>query len=296
MHRHEWQELPERVRAAVRERSGDVVGSHTPDAGRNSDFAATLHLESGNKVFCKGVRVNGGAARMHRREAQVNGVIRTAFAPRLLWQIESDGWLVLGFEHLVGRHADLTPDSADLPVVAKTLSALSRDLTPSPVPGVPGLNAKWAHARAWQRLRDDPPPGLDGWTRVRLEQFAASEPDAAELVAGHTLAHTDVHELNLLVDNGSARLVDWAWAHTAAAWVDTAFVVIRLVQSGHTPAEAEVWAAATEAWRSAPPAAVDAFATEIYGLWTHLRHVDPRPFREAPTRAAREWAKYRSEA
>ena len=296
MHRHDWQELPERVRAAVRQHCGEVLEAHAPDAGRNSDFAATLHLDGGDKVFCKGVRVDSDAARMHQHETLVNGALRTAFAPRLLWRVTIDGWLVLGFEHVAGRHADLSPGSPDLPIIAESLSALARDLTPSPVAGVRDLREKWERVRAWRQLRDDPPTTLDEWTRVHLAQFAALEPVAAELVGGSTLAHTDVHELNLLIDDGSACLVDWAWAHVAAAWVDTAFLVIRLIQTGHSPAEAETWAATSDAWRAAPPAAVDAFAIEIYGMWEHLRHIDPRPARGAPTRAARQWAMYRSGA
>ncbi|MCT2587682.1 hypothetical protein [Actinophytocola gossypii] len=293
MHRHDWRELPASVRAAVREHCGDVVDTRTPDAGRNSHFAATLHLATGGTVFCKGVRVDSNAARTHRREAHVNRAIHTAFAPRLLWRIETDGWLMLGFEHVTGRHPSLTPGSADLPVIAETLSSLARDLTPNPVDDIPSLSHKWARAKPWHRLRDDPAPGLDEWTRARLNRFAALEPVAAELVTGHTLTHTDVHELNLLVDDRSAHLVDWAWAHHAAAWVDTAFLLIRLIQHGHTPAEAESWATTVDSWRAAP-SAVDAFAIQIYGMWEHLRHTDPRPIREAPTRAARRWAMHRS--
>jgi hypothetical protein len=294
LHRYDWQELPERVCAAVRKHCGTVVDTVAPDAGRNSDFAATLHLETGGRVFCKGVRADSDTAGMHRREAHVNAGIRTVFAPRLLWQVKTDGWLMLAFEHVAGQHADLAPGSADLPVIAEMLSGLAQDVTPSPVTGVPSLCDRWKRVKAWQQLRDDPPPDLDEWTQVRLDRFAALEPVAAELVAGDTLAHTDVHELNLLIGDGSARLVDWAWAHTAAPWVDTAFLVIRLIQHGHSPADAETWAATVECWQTAPPAAVDAFVTEIYGMWEHLRHIDPLPTRHAPTRAARAWAMHRA--
>lgn len=267
-----------------------------PAAGRSTDFAATLLLAGGGRVFCKGARAEGDAAGMHRREAHVNAGIHTVFTPRLLWHVKADGWHVLGFEHVAGRHADLAPGSADLPIIATMLSGLARDLTPSPATGVQGLCEKWTRVQAWQQMREDPPAGLDEWTRSHLDRFAALESVAGELVAGDTLVHTDVHEGNLLIDprpGGTTCLVDWSWAHVAAPWVDTAFLVIRLIQHGHRPAEAEAWAATTERWRAAPPAAVDAFATEIYGMWEHLRHLDPRPIRHAPTRAARTWAMYR---
>lgn len=294
MDRQEWRELPERVRAAVRDRCGaDIVETRTPDAGRNSHFAATLCLTDGGQVFCKGVAADSAMARMHRREAAINPWL-PALAPRLLWQLEQDGWLMLGFEHISGRHADLSPRSADLELVADALTTMARKLTPSPTTDVPSYGEKMAKATSWQKLRNDPPPALDAWTRANLDMFAALEPVAAELVAGDTLAHTDVHELNVLVGD-SAHLVDWAWAHQAAPWVDTAFLVIRLIQAGHGPEQAEEWASGIEPWRDAPPTAVTAFATEVYGMWEHLRHVHPLPIREGPTRAARQWARYRAD-
>lgn len=44
MIRHEWHTLPEKLRDAVQGKCGEVVKTETPSAGRNSDFAATLHL------------------------------------------------------------------------------------------------------------------------------------------------------------------------------------------------------------------------------------------------------------
>lgn len=294
MDRLEWRELPERVRAAVRDQCGaDIVGAETPGAGRNSHFAATLCLADGGRVFCKGVAADSGSARMHRREAEINRWL-PALAPRVLWQIEEVGWLVLGFEHVAGRHADFAPGSPDLQLVAETLTTTAGKLSPWPGPRVPAYTEKMARTTAWQMLRDDPPTSLDPWTRANLDLFVALEPVAAELVAGDTLVHTDVHELNLLI-NDSAHLVDWAWAHHAAPWVDTAFVVIRLIQAGHSPEQAEEWAAGIDAWRAAPPTAVTAFAAEIYGMWEYLRHTRPLPIREGPTQAARLWARHRAE-
>jgi hypothetical protein len=278
----------------MRERCGaDIVKTETPEAGRNSHFAATLCLADGGRVFCKGVTADSGVARMHRREAEINHWL-PALAPRLLWRLEEAGWLVLGFEHVDGRHADLSPGSPDLQPIAEALAIMARELTPSPEPSGPAYGEKMARATSWQKLRDDPPPSLDAWTRRNLDIFAALEPVASELVAGDTLAHTDMHELNLLMD-GTAHVVDWAWAHRAAPWVDTAFLVIRLIQAGHNPDQAERWATRIDAWHTAPPTAVTAFATEVYGMWEHLRHVNPLPIREEPTRAARLWARHRAE-
>src|SRR5690348_5949367 len=64
--------------------------------------------------------------------------------PRLLWQVERDGWILLGFDYVAGRHPDLAPGSADLPAVAAALSALATALTPCPVASVQPATVRWA--------------------------------------------------------------------------------------------------------------------------------------------------------
>lgn len=102
MHRHPWDELPEPVRAAVRDRCGEVPDVQDITDGRNSDFAATLVLPFGERVFCKGVRADSKGAGMFRVEARV-GPYLPARVPRWRWEIETAGWLVLGFDHVEGR-------------------------------------------------------------------------------------------------------------------------------------------------------------------------------------------------
>jgi len=290
LRRQEWHELPEAVRLVVIEQCGDVAKVEPPHAGRNSPFVATLHLARGGRVFCKGVPT--ADARTHRREAAVNPLLPPT-APRLLWEIETAGWLLLGFEHVEGRHAHLEPDSPDLPLVAATLSEMSRTLTPCRPPGVPAYSAKILAARGWRRLLDDPPPSLPPWTRENLSDFADIEATATESLAGDSLQHTDLHEQNILVGT-TAHVIDWAWVHTAPPWADTAFLVIRLIQAGHDPLHAEQWAQTIDAWRAAPADSVTAFAVAVYGLWEHLRHAHPLPIRQAPTRAAQRWAQWRT--
>lgn len=292
MSRREWHTLPAQACTAITERCGsDVVKAEPPTAGRNSEFSATLHLVDETKVFCKGITTDSQDARMHRTEAQVNPWL-PAHAPRLLWQVEQAGWLLLGFEHVTGQHANLSPGSPHLPLIADTVSALAVELTPCPPVPVPTLSDKFARMSAWRRLRDDPPRALDPWTRDNLDLFAAQEPHAIELVAGNTLAHTDMHSLNILVGQ-TASVIDWAWTHTAPPWVDTAYLAIRLIEAGHTPAQAEQWAATTPAWSEASSDDLTTFAIEVYGMWEYLRHTRPLPAREAATKAARIWVQHR---
>ncbi|MGH3518537.1 MAG: phosphotransferase family protein [Haloechinothrix sp.] len=242
-------------------------------------------------MFAKGTRADNPQARQHRIEARIAPWL-PVLAPRLLWQIEKSGWLLLGFEHVAGRHANLSPGSDHLPLIAHTVSELTRELTPSPVDGLPTLGEKMARMSAWRRLRDDPPAGLDPWARTNLDTFAQVESRAIDQVSGDTLLHTDLHSLNLLIAD-TARPVDWAWAHIGADWADPAYLVIRMIEAGNTPEHAEQWARSIEAWADASPAALTAFAVEVYGMWEYLRHARPLPARETATQAARQCAQHR---
>lgn len=90
MTRHAWDELPDNVRAAIERETGPVSRVEVPDAGRNSDFSATLHV-AGGVVFCKGISdAEGRRGRMHRHECDVNPHLPPAIAPRLRWSTEAE--------------------------------------------------------------------------------------------------------------------------------------------------------------------------------------------------------------
>ncbi|WP_246009672.1 phosphotransferase family protein [Actinokineospora cianjurensis] len=263
-----------------------------PVAGRNSDFSAVLHLADG-RLFCKGIAEAGGRrGRMHRHEAEVNGWLPTAIAPRLRWCVEVDDWVLLGFDHVDGHHADLSPGSADLNLVADLVTVVTRDLARCPAPA-PRLAEQWARLAAWRRLAEDIPDDLDPWARVHLKALSGWEQRAVELVDGDDLAHTDLHPLNILVSDTTARAVDWAWSRRANAAVDVAFLITRLVDAGHTPAAAERWAENVPVWREVPQDTGTAFAVAIWGMWEYLQRDQPLPHRAALTAAARSWARTR---
>lgn len=291
MNRVAWHDLPGSVRRAVEAECGPVVAAPAPDGGRNANLTAVLELLDGDRIFVKGVQADVAEAAAYRREEALNQLL-PAIAPRLLWRVEANGWLLLGFEYVRARPADLSPGSADLLLVAEAVSAIARGCTPISTPMVPALADKIARMSGWQRLRASPPDGLDPWARANLERFADADECAAEWVAGDSLAHTDLHAQNLLVAD-QVRVVDWAWAHRAAPWVDAAYLAIRLIESGHSPKQTEQWAATTECWHTATPVALDTFAVATFGMWEYLRHARPHPVREGATTAARRWAQYR---
>ncbi|MBB5160055.1 hypothetical protein [Saccharopolyspora phatthalungensis] len=292
MTRRDWDELPAAVRAAIENKCGTVTRAVFPDAGRNSDVSATLHAGGGHVLFCKGVRLDTSRARMYRHEARVNPYLPSEVAPRLLWQTEVDGWLLLGFDHVPGRHADLAPDSPDLPLIADALRTIGASLTPSPV-DAPQLAEQWARLAAWRRLAHDQDAEPDQWLRDRLGDFIDRERRAFEAIEGDALAHTDLHPLNVLVCD-RARVVDWAWSRRAAPWVDAALLVLRLIDAGHTAAAAECWAAdALPAWSAASDETRTDFAVAVLGVWHHMARANPGPQRAPLVDTARRWVAHR---
>lgn len=292
MNRQEWDALPEGVRSAVEQQcGGQVIKAEAPEMGCSSDFSAALHTDRGG-VFCKGIRADNRAAWMHRNEAAVNHLLPRGLAPRLLWQVETDGWLMLGFEHAAGRHPDLAPRSADLAPVGQAVEAL-RQLPRSGRPQR-SIAARWARLPVWQQYTENPPEDLDPWERENLPRLAELESAVPELLDGDALLHTDLQPGNLLINDGEVMVIDWAWASRGASWVDPAFMVIRLMEAGHSPESAESWACQNHAWLAAPPAAVTAFSATVLGLWEHkTRSPSARPHSARLTAVARYWARHR---
>jgi hypothetical protein len=273
--------------------------------GCDSEFAAILTVPFGQFAFCRGVRVGGAAARIARVESRIGRVL-PGCAARVRWQVEVAGWLVLGFDHIDGRPANLSPGSRDFLLVVGALVDCARELTPSPVQAVPVLGEVMGRVEPWRALRDQPSELLGSWARSKAAAFAAQEPAALEMVSGRTLAHADIREQTLLVGAHTdvqaqvsalrvrAHVVGWACATLAAPWVDMSHLVIRLIAAGHTPAQAEDWVRHTAVWRNAPRKEVTALAIQLYGWWEYLHLTEAQPVRDAPIAAARTWAMYRT--
>lgn len=259
----EWNSLPVSARRAIEARTGRVLHAEPTSVGRNSAVTACLHTESG-VVFVKGTRKEDPRGWTLLREAELNPYV-VPISPRLLWRVEVRGWDVLGFEHVRGRRADLSPSSPDLPKVA----AVMRRLAALPRPDLP-----------LQRLAD------------RWSLFA--EASELELLSGDTLLHTDLNPENILVDEATdeVHVVDWSWPALGAAWVDVAALVLRLVASGHTPAQADRWAAQFPSWAAAPAYAVDTLSAANAKVWTQIGSTVATC--GGMMIAAQQWAAYRS--
>ncbi|MDR6318949.1 phosphotransferase [Actinoplanes couchii] len=227
-------------------------------------MTAILHTSKG-ETFCKAVRETHRLAWLHRREAELNPHLPD-LVPRLQWHVEAAGWIMLGFDKAPGRHVNVAPGSPDLPRLAATLSVIAATPAPRPPVRIQPATTRWA---------DYLPP---------------------EVVDGDTLVHTDMSTANFLVDPYSISVVDWAMPCRGAPWLDTTLMIARLIRAGHTPAQAEQWAAQVPAWRDGPPDAITAFATACAARSAEWAEQHPAPhFRELAD-AGHDWVRYRRQS
>ncbi|MCJ1677584.1 aminoglycoside phosphotransferase [Streptomyces sp. APSN-46.1] len=250
-------ELPADALALITERTGPVIKYETVGGGLNSEIAARIHTAD-TTAFVKGLRSGHPRAWTQKREADINPHVR-GIAPALLWRAEAGGWDLIAFEDADGRHADYTPGSPDLPLIADTLAHLSTITAPE-----------------------------DVTVRTMPDRMRNHTPDP-DLFDGAALLHTDWFPTNVLIHEDRVRVVDWAWASRGAAWIDAALWTVWLIRSGHTPAQAEQWAARVPAWTSAPRPAVDAFAAATVSVWEEITQHDPEPWTLDMLTAARTW-------
>jgi hypothetical protein len=257
-----------RFQALVEPFTGRGVSVRPPDRpGFGTDLTVIVEGADG-RFFVKAMRNRPGGRRDQMlREKVINPFVRS-IAPALLWSVENDDWIVLGFDAVDGLEADFTPDSQDLPVVVDILNRIHGMELPEV-------------ARDWPETR------WDWW----------ADRGAPALFRGDTLLHADINPRNFLIGEERSWAVDWAWPTRGAAFIDPAMLVIQLVAAGHTPESAESWAAKCTAWTGADPAAVDAFALAYVRMNRHraIRKPD-EPWLEAMAEATAAWARHRGVA
>ncbi|MET8875638.1 hypothetical protein [Nocardia sp. NPDC004604] len=261
--RESWDVLPATVIAEIEARTGSIQSVRPAQVGYSSHVASTVHTARG-RFFVKGLRTTHPAVQTQGCEAAVNPH-SVPLGPKLLWRIETDGWDVLGFEHLTGRSADYGTESRDLSLVVGVLTELG---------AIEGGGAPVSRAeQRWAQYLD---------------------PTRARLLHGDNLLHTDWNPTNVLVPQaGSVRLVDWAVATRGAGWIDPACWVVWLVYSGHSPDSAERWAARVPAWRSAAAEALDFFAGVLADHWQCIAVNHPNRMTYELRDASARWAAYR---
>ncbi|MGH2376154.1 MAG: phosphotransferase family protein, partial [bacterium] len=270
--------------------------------GFSPGFAGTLSTADGHTVFAKAVSPvpNPHTPSLHRREAKiVTRLPAHTPVPRLLWTYDEgeQGWIVLVFEYVHGRHP-LEPWRPDeLNRVLEGLAALSTVLTPSPLgPDLVGTASEVVakNVRGWTWLRDSRPPNLDGWSARHLDRLVALEEEAARAVAGTALLHMDIRADNLLLASDRVWFVDWPHATIGAGWFDLVGFAPSVTMQGGPPPEALV--EQYPGCQGADPEDITAAIAAIAGYFTHRSLQPPPPglptvreFQAAQGKVARQW-------
>ncbi|MEU5848924.1 hypothetical protein [Saccharopolyspora shandongensis] len=281
-----WHELPEHVRDAVQWHVGPVSAATDITVGRNSDLAAVLDTRAG-RVFVKGV--DGVSRRMRFLRNEITaGRLALGLAPAVVFAEDVGEWLVVGFEYVPGRPADLSPGSPDLPIVAEVVDRLGE----FPATGLRSLRDRWGTADWWGRLAEQAPDVVHGWDLADMRQWAARLPALAD---GDRLAHTDLHGDQFRIGlDGVVHVIDWGFPGAAAPWVDGAYLVLRLIEAGHEPGAAEAWAAGNvAAFSDVTGEHLTAFAAYLAGMWSHWAVTKNGPGMQHRARLARDYASWR---
>ena len=268
MKRISWDELPDELKVEIEKRTGRILDAHTATAGQNSPMAATVTTSRG-KTFVKGLPRSENRSSSQAREIAVAPHVRE-ISPHLQWHFDEAGWIVLGYQHVEGRHADYRPGSPDPDVLLPLLKTLGE----IEVPTRPGP-FKLAEDR-WKTQVDDP------------EELA--------IFRGATLQHTDWIPHNVLISPDRPYLIDWAWPTLGAAWMDPAYFLIRLMASGYSAEDAESFAAQIPAFAKADPTHLDLFARVNVRMWDEIEaqsagHISS--WMRGVVTASRDWAAYR---
>ncbi|GAA4795465.1 hypothetical protein [Streptomyces ziwulingensis] len=259
-------DLPESaILPLIQEHTGSVAAIRRTERGFSSDLTAVVDCARG-PFFVKAMRNRPGGRRESLiRERLINGYLGH-ISPPLLWDVEAEEWLVLGFDVVDGRSADFAPGSPDLALVVDAISEIGR------------LSL---------------PPVAQDWVETRWDRFTADSLEA-ELFRGDSLLYTDINPSNFLVEKRRVWAVDWAWPTRGAGFIDPALLVIQLIAAEHTPGDAEKWAERLPSWREATSQAVDAFAAA--NLRMYRASVDRKPdvdWLKAMVDACQEWANHR---
>jgi aminoglycoside phosphotransferase (APT) family kinase protein len=234
--RVDWDQLPTHIRAVVEDALGaTVVSARTQLGGFSPGAAARLLLSDGRRAFVKaaGSELNPDTPDLNRAEITALHLLPPeAPAPALLASYDDGDWVALVLEDVDGRRPELPWSAADVDAVGRTLS----DLADVPAhPELPAFADVVLALTAWDDVAADP-AGIDQGLLDRLPEMLDHEQLAREVTQGSALVHWDVRADNVLVRDGRAVLVDWAWACRGAAWLDALLVAMDLrIQGGPNP-------------------------------------------------------------
>lgn len=224
--RLQWTHLPPTLRSLVARRCGSpVVAAASRDAGFTPGLASVLTCEDGSTHFVKAasVRAQRPFAHAYRQEARLLRALPADVpAPPLRWALADDDWVLLGIEHVAGRHPARPWNRRDLDACLDGLEEVASKLTP--VPDALDLDPLGTDLAAWPAMWDAVEPSTFPEHRAEAAALAASFLEHAE---GSSVVHTDVRDDNILIDEtGRAWFCDWNWLSRGPAWFDSLTLLI----------------------------------------------------------------------
>jgi aminoglycoside phosphotransferase (APT) family kinase protein len=301
-----WESIPAELRARVEAWLGSpVISAVSQPKGFSPGVASRLLTADDRRVFIKAASTipNQGVPEIHRREARIVQALPPGLpVPRLLWVFDEggDGWILMLFEDIPGRHPAQPWEKPELERVLTAMAGLSERLTPSPLAAgsVPTARDDFkANLTGWQVLKEEQPAlakRLDDWSSRHLDSLVQLERQAASVVEGNTLLHTDLRADNILLTAEKVWFVDWPHATVGAAWVDVIFFAPSVTMQGGPPPGQVI--ASQPAVQNANPAAVTAVVAALAGFFTQRALQPPppglptlRPFQDAQGQVTRRW-------
>ncbi|WP_417033811.1 phosphotransferase family protein [Cutibacterium avidum] len=221
-----WDELPKSVHDRVAEILGSPVSVDTVQAhGTTPGLASRVVTANGIHAFVKTSHsdINADIPDLNRREATVLSFLPNAApAPRLLGQIDVDGWVGMVTSDIEGPHPELPWSDEG---ITPTLAALSRlaEVTAGFFQPWESFSARLHNTPSvWEEFMTDAPADLDPWLIERLPDLAGRVERLTRHANGDTVIHGAVRSDNVLLRTDGAVLVDWSHALIGPAWVDAA--------------------------------------------------------------------------
>ncbi|GLX95911.1 phosphotransferase [Herbidospora sp. NBRC 101105] len=298
-----WTELPAAVIDEVGTRLGTaVVGFEERQGGFSFGVLGVAFLADGDQVFVKAVRDDAGNVQDYRTEAVVAAALPWAVpTPRLRFAFEVAGWFLLCFDVAPGALPHEPWRADELAAALDMLAICARELTPSPVDGLPTLGERMAgRCETWRGLERDGRWGpvavedVGEWERRHLARLASVEAVWSDIVVGDSLVHFDPRFDNIVIDpeTGTARIVDWGRSCVGPAWTDLVLLLLQSDLGGQDPES--LFGSGAEHDH------VDAFLVALASYWTHtaalpgLAHAPHlRERREHGRRATINWLRSR---
>lgn len=237
-----WEDVPLAVRRLVETACGSpVVAAVTQRGGFSPGVAARVVCASGERFFVKAVdeSVNAESAALHRDEARALTALAPLVsagalpAPAPVATVDDAGWVAVVLTDVDGGTPPLPWREPDLDAVLAAVARVHAIAAPGELPAAEELIGE--SLTGWRTLRQDPPPGLDPWSRARLDELALLEPSWPGAGQGDRLVHTDLRADNLLLSPDGVVVVDWAQACRGAPLLDLVLLAPSVAMQGGPP-------------------------------------------------------------